>query len=410
MQPDSQIKSRLKNISYYQIYIVVASISLAVFLTECIITYGSPIRILTLNMFTRFDDYFMHLGYASAPFGTNIYEISGNACFPPLAYLLYGALARIGGFVAEDYSNVSIMQLQGHNLPIFIMYNIVCFGLLVYAVSLYMKKNSFLNRVYFPFLLLLSYPIAFTAFQRGNSVFLVVSLAAIALAYKDDESKVKREAALILIAICAGLKIYPAVLGLLYLKEKRWKETIRLIIYGIVIFFVPFAFFGGFDAIKTFFGTIFSLYGQVNFASVSGVVTELVKGIFGENTALFASIVQQLFLILSLFAFILLKEKWAQVLILCGLMALYVSSGWMYTCIYFLPPMLMFFTQKQSPIRINRSNRSDLIAFILFLFCFTIPYHFRYEVFYPILVAIISVYILVIDLRFILKKLYMLFL
>lgn len=400
-------KKSILSLSYYQVYVIVASIALTVFFVECIVFYGQTVSILTINMFTRFDDYYMHLGYASAPAGTNIYELSNNACFPPLAYLLYSFLAHISGFVADDYSQVNRFQLYAHNMPVFIIYNMICFGLLIFAVSLYFKKHSFLNIMYFPCLLLFSYPIAFTAFQRGNSIFLVVSLVAIALAWKDDESKFKREMAMILIAVCAGLKIYPAVLGLLYLREKRWKETIRLIIYGIVLFIVPFAFFGGFEAIKTFFGTIIWLYGEVHITSVNGVVMEAVKNIFGRNAALFASIIQQLFLILSLTAFFLLKEKWSQILILCGLMALYISSSWMYTCIYFIPPMLMFFKeQNQQPLRINKKNWPDLIAFILFSFCFTIPYHFGYETFYPIVVVILSVYIIVVIARALMQKLY----
>lgn len=400
----SKLKSRILSLTYYQIYLIIASVALAVFFLECVVFYGWPISKLTLNMFTRFDDYYMHLGYASAPAGTNIYELSHNACFPPLAYLLYGFLARIGGFEAADYSLVGNYQYIGHNTPIFIMYNMICFGLLIFAVGLYMKKNTFMNRMYFPCLLLLSYPIAFTGFQRGNSVFLVVSLIAIALAWKDDESKVKRELAMILIAVSAGLKIYPAVLGLLYLREKRWKEALRLVLYGIIIFFIPFAFFGGFDAIKTFFGTIIWLYGEVHITSVNGVVQEMVKGVFGRNAALFGTIIQQLFLILSLTAFFILKEKWSQIMILCGLMALYISSSWMYTCIYFIPPMLMFFLQREHPIRINKKNWPDLIAFLLFVFCFTIPYHFGYQTFYPIIVAILSLYIIVVIARAFVQK------
>ena len=201
------------------------------------------------------------------------------------------------------------------------------------------------------------------------------------------------------------MKIYPAVLGLLYLKDKRWKETIRLIIYGVVLFFGPFAFYGGIEGFKTFFNTIIWLYGEVHITSLSGVVKEAVSGVFGSKAGLFATLVQQLFLILSLAAFFIVKERWAEILMLCGLMALYVSSSWMYTCIYFLPPMLMFFKQKDDrPLRTNKKDWPEVIAFSLFVFCFTIPYHYQYEVFYAVVSAILSVYILVIVNRAIIRK------
>lgn len=401
----TKIKNFIKSLSYYQVYFIIASIMLTVFFVQCLCTNGQPMHYLTVNIFTRYDDYYMHLGYASVPIGTNIYEYSNMACFPPLAYLLYSFLAYITGFHPEDPTLSINYHLISHNAMVFLLFHIICTVFLVYAISLYIKKSGMLNRVVFPSLLILSYPITFTALQRANSIYLVVSLAAIALAWRDDESKVKREGALILIAICAGMKIYPAVLGLLYLKDKRWKETIRLIIYGVVLFFVPFAFYGGIEGFKSFFKTILWLYGEVHITSLSGVVKEAISGVFGQKAGLFATIVQQLFLILSLIAFFIVKDRWAEILLLCGLMALYVSSSWMYTCIYFLPPMLMFFRQKDDqPLRTNKKDWPEVIAFALFVFCFTIPYHYQYEVFYAVVSAILSVYILVIVNRAIIRK------
>ena len=65
-----------------------------------------------------------------------------------------------------------------------------------------------------------------------------------ALYLKDRSSAASREAALILIAMAAGIKLYPAIIGVIYLREKRFKEAIRLVIYGLIIFLVPFAFCG----------------------------------------------------------------------------------------------------------------------------------------------------------------------
>lgn len=76
---------------------------------------------------------------------------------------------------------------------------------------------------------------------------LVLILLMYACAWMDSEKKAEKEAALILIAFAAGLKLYPAIWGVFYLAEKRYKEAIRLIIYGILLFFLPFIFFQGVD-------------------------------------------------------------------------------------------------------------------------------------------------------------------
>ena len=52
------------------------------------------------------------------------------------------------------------------------------------------------------------------------------------------------------LAFAAGIKIYPAVFGVILIKERKWADAVRLVIYGVVLFFVPFFFFEGMDSIK----------------------------------------------------------------------------------------------------------------------------------------------------------------
>lgn len=406
MEIGARIRRYCRGITYFRLFLGIEIILTAVFLTIDLIWHGGPFSELMLSMLTRYKDFFIHYGFASAPFGTNIYEFSNMACFPPLAYLLYGFLARLGGYYADDPADMSSHDYVGHNMTVFLLYNIFCIVLLVYACSLYIKKKGFVNQVLFPSLLIFSYPIAFSSIQRGNSVLLVAPLIAIALAWRNDESKVKREFAMILIAICAGLKIYPAVLGLLYLKEKRWGEAVRLVIYGAVLFFVPFVFFGGFEGIKSFFGIVFALYGEVTDCSVNGFVLSLVEGIFGRNAALFATIVQQLYLVFSLIAFFCVKNKRSEVLVLCCLMTVYISSGNMYTCIYLLPALLMFFAEHDDrPIRIRRNSIPDILAFVMFLFTFSRPFAIgNYNFIYDSIIIIAMVYNLVVIGAFVYRK------
>lgn len=371
----TRIKGYFKNISYFRLFIVVESIMTAVFLTFCLRMHGAPLYILWLNYLNSFQDYFVHLGVASAPFGTNIYEYTDMACFPPLAYLMYAFLARIGGYQAADPATERYHPYYAYNMTIFILYNIFCIVLILYSISLFLRKKGFVNQVLFPLLVIFSYPIAFSTIQRGNSVLLVAPLLTIALAWRDDASKVKRELALVLIAVCAGFKIYPAAFGLLYLKEKRWGEAIRLVIYGIVLFFAPFAFFGGIEGFKTFFHTVTSLYGTINDCSLSGVVFAVVRNTFGSKAGLFCTLVQQAYLIFSMIAFFLVKNKRSEVLILCCLMTIYISSGWMYTCIYLLPAMMVFYREHVGQsIKFRKGNIPDYLAFILFLCVFSRPF------------------------------------
>ena len=382
-------------LQYFYFFLIIETIAAITFLIIDISRKGGPLYSLSLNPFTQFDDYFVHFGLASFPTGTNIYEITDMACFPPFAYLMYLFLARVSGYATTDPMNTTPAQNFGINLTVYLIYTIVCVILILYAVSLYVKKKGFVYQVLFPTLLVISYPFAFTTFQRGNSVILVAALVSIAAAWRNDESRFKREMALILIAFSFGLKIYPAVFGLMYLKEKHFFAAIRLTIYGAVVFFVPFIFFGGIDGLKTLLNTLLTLNGSVHRCTVSGLVNEITSNIFGYSIHGFTVFIQQLFLILSVIAFFLTREKWGEILILCGLMAVYISSSWNYTCIYMLPALLAFLAEKGfEPIRIKKKDWFHLVVFILFLIAFSIPYPLGGELIFDSIVIIEFAYII----------------
>lgn len=113
-----------------------------------------------------------------------------------------------------------------------------------------MENNSHFESADYFLCILFSVPLLFGAVERGNLTMYVAALVLIAAQLRNSKDPFQREVALFLIAIAAGLKFYPAFMGLLYLQEKRYKEAGRLIVYGAVCVFVPFAFFGGLDGLK----------------------------------------------------------------------------------------------------------------------------------------------------------------
>ncbi len=399
--------NKLKNFSvrkcsYFQLFVLIELCVVTLFTLYNLRRNGFPLNSLMLESDDQFGDYFMHIGYASVPWGTNIYDFSTNTCFPPLAYLMYGFLARIVGYQAANPKDITSHQFVGNNLTIFLVYSIVCIILCIYAIRLFQKKNGIIYQVLFPCLLVFSYPFAFTTIQRGNSVLLVAVLMSIALSWRDEKSKVKRELALIFIAVCAGLKIYPAILGIMYIKEKRFAETIRLALYGVVLFFVPFVFFGGMEGLQSFLNTVFTLNGEVHRSSISGIVEMITKMLFGVSVPTLNFVIQQAFLLLSIVSFFLCKEKWGGTLILCSIMTVYISSSWMYTCVYILPAMLMFFREKDDrPIRISRENWVDIVGMLLFVITFSIPQKVNYPFIYGSIIVLDSVYMVTAIVRFI---------
>ena len=180
------------------------------------------------------------------------------------------------------------------------------------------------------------------AIERGNMALYVIVIILNALIWKDSTVYWKRELALILIAIAAGLKVYPAVLGLLYIKEKRWKESIRLIIYGIIAFFVPFIFFGKFDGLMAYVKILTDLTNKEYGARI-----QFFKGLmsFTSLSDETISILNMLFMVGLLVAILCTKNKLREMVYLASFMTFVPSNSFRYTLIYFLPVVYLLFAE-----------------------------------------------------------------
>ena len=174
-------------------------------------------------------------------------------------------------------------------------------------------------------------------------VYLVLVLLIAFLLMRDSEKKVNREIALICLACAAGLKIYPALFGVLYIKEKRFKEAVRAIIYGVLIFFLPYIFFGGIDGLKQ---NICNLIEVNKMVWEEGCFNSLVHitVMFGHKTGMATETAVQIGKVISnvYFAVLLLaalflyaiiierKFRWVPILLLCFVLITQTVTRWHY--------------------------------------------------------------------------------
>lgn len=289
----------------------------------------------------QFGDFFQHMIFMQD--AKHIYaNISGVwGSFPPLNYVFYYLLHTLTARSDKALTNIVEYELSHYTMLVFLFYTILLTLAFLYAVKQWNKQAHY-RRMFL--CLLFSTPFFAGVYERGNSVMTVLVLLLIALNWRDSSSKVKRELAMLLIAVCAGIKIYPAIFGLLYIKEKRWKEAIRLVLYGLILFFGPFLFFLGRNGFILWFSNIVEAFKVECVGRV-----EFIKGLFCTSSFLITveaneaigSAVSILFLLIMVFLSILSSSRNRTVFFLCAAMVFFPSNAFRYTLCYLSIPLVI---------------------------------------------------------------------
>lgn len=319
-------------------------------------------------------DFFNHIDYCKDL--ENVYYQAPFACFPPLAYVIfYYPLSRI---LPED-AVIRFAPWQNSS-GAFIIYTasiIFCCLAIFWFTRYFLKKFGTGMITWVSLLIFFSNAFFFGAIERGNSVIIVLALLMAAMWLRERDSKAAREVALILIAIAAGFKAYPALFGLLYIVEKRWKETVRLLIYGILFFFVPFAFCGGWEGFLQFLRVLGQVQNDsyVSYTSITSSVAILAEktklAIFTwEHTALIATAVFTLINTAALFSKKL--SVWERAMIICCIAVLAPAWSGTYTCIYFAVPMIIFFAHTQDGFGDRSARLYNILCAIAFAVIFSL--------------------------------------
>ena len=325
-----------------------------------------------------FTDHFRHIAFASDM--QHFYFNTNDATFPPFAYLLYYVLYRINPH-SWGVNDWKACRDYKYNVIVFIALLMLVIIAYKYICDKILNSCKTEGRTLFVIATVFSAPVLIGAIERGNISFLTAILIIYALYLKDSDNKVLRELALILIAISAGIKLYPAVVGVLYIREKRWKEAIRLVVYGLIVFLVPFAFCGGIAGLIQYLKILFFFEGQ-GYRSWTNIRNYLlsVSDLFGlyEKSASFVKyfkVAENLFLLFSLVSVFRAKAKWKQILYPAGIMALYVPYSYRYTAVYMLIPLIFYLYDFYEEDKNNERSlgASDIVYPVLFGLIFTVP-------------------------------------
>lgn len=306
-----------------------------------------------------------------------------NAAYPPFAYLLFYLLSRVSGSVPEKYLNYYQDPLW---LFILIIYLVVLFIVLyTLAVKKLGGADNFDN-ILFGISLCVSQPMLMTV-ERGNIILLTVVLLMAYVFYYGSESKVKKELALICLALAAGIKLTPAIFGILLIYNKDWKAAFRTVIYGILVFFVPFFFFeGGIHNLSNMLNNV-GLHSQL--VKDSGGTT--LEGIFRfwnenfigvffgkplewtEGFDLFLKTIKIIASLLLLFTGFITDKQWLRILNV-SMTLLILPAVSMNYCILYLLPFVIIYMNETGNKKTDVLGKIILLSFILIGFVFMFEY------------------------------------
>ena len=91
-----------------------------------------------------------------------------------------------------------------------------------------------------------------TAIERGNVVNMTAFFVMAFLFMYRSDRRVLRELSYICLAIAAGLRIYPAIFGILLISGRDWTGVAKSMVYGIAAFILPTFALGGISVLPEF--------------------------------------------------------------------------------------------------------------------------------------------------------------
>lgn len=318
-------------------------------------------------LFADGNDTFMDF-FNSLAHSTYADPYKNGVIYPPLNYLYLHFLAIL---LPREILNLDAFAIRMSQIGLFVFFIFTFFSLGGTLYVIYRNKaGTEFEKVFFTCLCLFSSGFLYQI-VRANVIILSLLFLMCFIFGKDSKNRTIRELALICLAIAAAIKIYPALFGLILIKEKRYSEGLRAAIYGVIVFFVPFFFTGGlihgFSLMISNLRNLSESTSGLGFGySVNiGNTIKLVLAYMGINPSvshLTAGIASNSLLVLDLFSFFFLKESWKVCGLLASLMILYPSTSYQYTLIFMIIP-LMFFLDKG-----GKAKPVDYIYAALFLF------------------------------------------
>lgn len=286
------------------------------------------------------------VGYSSErdPYHNMMYQGLSEKAYPPLVYMVFYFFSRLVDM--QPYYEMDYflgMYFEPKFLIILIILTILQM-LFLYEWIRSNKNGSDMVKMGTALAFLVSAPVLFSI-ERGNTIIMTVVFAAVFLMWYDSENPVKREIAIVSLAFAAAIKMTPAFLGILLLYKRQWKEAVRAIIYGLVLFFAPFLFFEGglsnFVQMLTNFQEHFAQYSILSGTTFVATIYNFIP-IASDGYINVLKVLAYVVVLLLLYFCLQYKEKWEIVMAVSMILLILPAHSEYYCILYLIPPVVLF--------------------------------------------------------------------
>lgn len=302
------------------------------------------------------------------------------ANYPPLAYVFFYPfylLTSLGGPVYTPENSWGAVSC--------LIFMLVPLAVTIFFLLKNTGRSMFFGSV-LVFLILTGFPVHFEI-NRANISIIVLMFAVIFMSWKDSDKKWKREAAILCLAVSAALKLYPAFLGMLLIRSRRWKDCLKAILYFAFLFAIPFlAFKGGFANISLFFDNIGS-FSDINSSVFNPFDLAIAKtfrsfaAVFGmdQSTAVAAGIIASIaFLIPACFVIISVKDDIKAVFLTVVVLTVVPNPNYAYSSLYALIPLAMII----GALAEGNLGKDKITEYMFLLAVFVVFSYFAYRFFF----------------------------
>lgn len=290
------------------------------------------------------------VGYSSGRdvYHNIMYRGLEEKAYPPLTYMMmyfFSRLVDMQPYYDADY--FLDMYTDVRFLIIYLIYATVGV-VMVYELVRTCKTGSDKLKIWTAAAVCLSAPMIYS-YERANTIILTLFCIMFYLFYYDSDKKVMKELALIALAVATAFKMTPALLGILLLYNKQWKDAARAVIYGIIIGIGPFFFFeGGLSNLAQMLSNMRMNVESYTSASGATLIAALVS--FGaEPTDAFIQVMKPVTYAIGVFLLIaapLYKNNWEKLMAVSMVLIVAPSHSGYYCIIYIIPAVIAFLNAK----------------------------------------------------------------